>query len=44
MRLQTNAQIDAMSLTALQSTADRYQHQLPHDATIEELHTTIKNF
>ena len=44
MRLQTNAQIDAMSLTAIQSTADRYQHQLPPDATIEELRTTIKNF
>ena len=44
MRLQTDEQIDAMSLATLRSTADQYHHHLSPDTTIEELRTTIKNF
>lgn len=44
MRLQTDEQIDAMSLATLRSTADQYHHQLSPDATIEEFRTTIKHF
>ena len=44
MCLQTDEQIDTMSLTTLQSTADQYHLQLSPDITTEELRTTIKHF
>ena len=44
MRLQTDEEIEAMSLDTLRSTADQYHHQLSSYTTIEELRTTIKHF
>jgi hypothetical protein len=43
MRLQTDEQIDAMSLATLRSTADHFHRQVSPDATIEELRTTVKH-
>ena len=44
MRLQTDKEIEAMSLDTLRSTADCYHHPLSSDTTIEELRTAIKHF